>query len=41
MGISIKKLAKYNELQPGNDLAVQVGDLIYLKQKQKYAPKDY
>lgn len=40
-GISIRKLARYNELQPGNDLAVQVGDLIYLKQKQKYAPKDY
>jgi len=40
-GISIRKLARYNELQPGNDLAVQVGDIIYLKQKQKYAPKDY
>ncbi|MCR4919345.1 MAG: glucosaminidase domain-containing protein [Prevotella sp.] len=40
MGIKIKKLVKYNEMLD-EDMAVNVGDIIYLKKKQKYAAKDY
>ena len=39
-GISIRKLVKYNEMLP-DDMAVSVGDVVYLKKKQKRAPKDY
>ena len=39
IGISYKKLAKYNE-RDKND-ALQEGEIIWLKKKQKKAPKDY
>lgn len=39
-GISVKKLVRYNEMLD-EDMAVSVGDIIYLKKKQKYASKDY
>ena len=39
IGISYKKLAKFNEREK-ND-ALQEGEIIWLKKKQKKAPKDY
>ena len=39
IGISYKKLAKYNERDRGDQL--EEGEIIWLKKKQKKAPKDY
>ncbi len=39
LGISARKLAKYNELPRGTVLSE--GDIVYLKKKQSKAPKDY
>ena len=39
LGISARKLAKYNELD--RDAQLSEGDIIYLKKKQSKAPKDY
>ncbi len=39
VGISYRKLAKYNERDKKDQLAA--GDIIYLKKKQKKAPKQY
>ncbi|MBO1364408.1 glucosaminidase domain-containing protein [Prevotella sp. A2931] len=39
IGISYKKIAKYNER--GKDDALQVGETIYLKKKQRHAEKIY
>lgn len=39
VGISYKKLAKYNERDKNDRL--RQGDIIYLKKKQKKAPKQY
>ena len=39
MGISSRKLAKYNERDKRDKLAE--GDIIYLKKKAKRAPKSY
>ena len=39
IGISYKKIAKYNERSPESPLAE--GEIIWLKKKQKHAPVDY
>ena len=39
IGISYKKIAKYNERD--RDDALEEGEIIWLKKKQKRAPKDY
>ena len=39
IGISYKKLAKYNERDKRDDL--EPGEILWLKKKQKKAPKDY
>ena len=39
VGISYRKLAKYNERDKRDQL--QEGDIVWLKKKQKRAPKDY
>ena len=39
VGISYKKLAKYNERDKRDDL--EPGEILWLKKKQKKAPKDY
>ena len=39
IGISYKKIARYNER--GRDDALQDGEIIWLKKKQKRAPKEY
>ena len=39
IGVSYKKIAKYNERDRNSRL--QEGEIIWLKKKQKKAPKDY
>ena len=39
VGISYKKIARYNER--GKDDPLQVGEVVWLKKKQKRAPKEY
>lgn len=39
VGISAKKLARYNECEP--DMTLAEGDIVYMKKKKKKAPKDY
>ena len=39
IGISYKKLAKFNERDKRDEL--ETGEIIWLKKKQKKAPKDY
>lgn len=39
VGISVRKLAKYNEID--RDAILRPGDVIYMKKKQKHATKEY
>lgn len=39
VGISVRKLAKYNEID--RDAILHPGDVIYMKKKQKHATKEY